>query len=65
MRAPPRGRSSANELLLIDFGAQLNGYCSDLTRTVVVGRADDRQRTIYELVQEAQAAGADPGAGPA
>ena len=44
----------ANELLLIDFGAQLNGYCSDLTRTMVVGQADDRQRTIHALVQEAQ-----------
>jgi Xaa-Pro aminopeptidase len=44
----------ANDLLLIEFGAQLHGYCSDLTRTMVVGRADDRQRTIHALVQEAQ-----------
>jgi len=43
------------EFLLIDFGAQVDGYCADLSRTVVVGgRADDRQRTIYEAVRAAQ-----------
>jgi Xaa-Pro aminopeptidase len=57
--ALPHARTSqreiqANELLLIDFGAQVDGYCSDLTRTMVIGRADDRQRTIHALVQEAQ-----------
>ena len=54
MREPARGRA-AGELLLLDFGAQVDGYCADLTRTVVVGaRADDRQRTVHELVQTAQ-----------
>jgi Xaa-Pro aminopeptidase len=58
--ALPHARTSlrpigAGELLLLDFGAQLDGYCADLTRTVVVGaRADDRQRTVHELVQTAQ-----------
>ncbi len=43
------------DLLLLDFGAQVDGYCADLTRTVVVGgAADQRQRTIYDLVAEAQ-----------
>ena len=46
---------SAGEWLLLDFGAQLDGYCADLTRTVIVGaRADDKQRVVYALVQAAQ-----------
>ncbi len=58
--ALPHARSSrrtvaAGEWLLLDFGAQLDGYCADITRTVVVGgRASERQRTLYELVQGAQ-----------
>jgi Xaa-Pro aminopeptidase len=46
---------AAGEWLLLDFGAQVDGYCADITRTVVVGdRANERQRTLYELVQTAQ-----------
>lgn len=41
--------------LLLDFGARVDGYCADVTRTVVVGqRADEKQCTLYALVQEAQ-----------
>jgi Xaa-Pro aminopeptidase len=48
-------RIAAGELLLVDFGAQVDGYCADLTRTMVVGaRADERQRAVYEVVQAAQ-----------
>ncbi len=43
------------DLLLLDFGAQVDGYCADLTRTFVVGAAaDDKQRAIYDLVRSAQ-----------
>lgn len=57
--ALPHARSSAreigaNELLLIDYGAQLDGYVADVSRTVAVGRADARQRDVYEAVREAQ-----------
>lgn len=44
---------SRDEFLLIDFGATVDGYCSDVTRTVVVGRADQKHRTIYDLVRQA------------
>lgn len=58
--ALPHARAAAREivsgdLLLIDFGAVVNGYCADVTRTVVVGRADARQREIYEVVRGANA----------
>ncbi len=58
--ALPHARTSARtvergEWLLLDFGAQVDGYCADLTRTVVVGaRADERQRQVYDIVQSAQ-----------
>jgi len=58
--ALPHARTSEraierSEWLLLDFGAQVDGYCADLTRTVVVGgRADDRQRAVYDVVRQAQ-----------
>ena len=56
--ALPHARASARviergDLLLLDFGAQYKGYCSDVTRTVVVGPATSQQREIYEIVRHA------------
>ena len=56
--ALPHARSSSKrvergELLLLDFGAEYEGYCADITRTVVIGRATDEQRQIYAIVREA------------
>lgn len=56
--ALPHARASdrpiaPGEFLLLDFGATAGGYCSDVTRTVVVGRADERQRATYDAVREA------------
>lgn len=43
------------DFLLLDFGATYQGYCSDVTRTVVAGRASDGQREMYTAVREANA----------
>jgi Xaa-Pro aminopeptidase len=46
-----------SELVVLDQGAILRGYCSDMTRTVFVGRASSRVRRLYRAVLEAQEAG--------
>jgi Xaa-Pro aminopeptidase len=48
---------AAGDLLTMDFGARVDGYCSDMTRTIVVGSASDRQREVYAAVLEANMAG--------
>ena len=45
------------DLVLLDFGCRMDGYCSDLTRTVVLGRATEEQRELYDVVLRAQRAG--------
>ncbi|MEW5701743.1 MAG: Xaa-Pro peptidase family protein [Candidatus Zixiibacteriota bacterium] len=59
--ALPHGRASsrrirAGDFVTLDFGATYKGYVSDLTRTVVVGRATARQKAVYNLVARAQRA---------
>ncbi|MEU6131938.1 aminopeptidase P family protein [Saccharopolyspora sp. NPDC047091] len=56
---------AAGDFVKMDFGALVDGYHSDMTRTVVLGSPADWQREIYELVRTAQAAGREavrPGA---
>src|SRR5271165_4171877 len=60
--ALPHARPTAkklrkNELVVLDLGVILGHYCSDMTRTVYLGRAPRRIREWYEAVREAQAAG--------
>jgi Xaa-Pro aminopeptidase len=47
----------AGDLVKADFGARVDGYHADCTRTVVLGRADDWQREVHAAVKAAQAAG--------
>ncbi len=44
----------AGEPIVIDMGAQVGGYCSDITRTVVVGEPDEMFHRIYDIVLGAQ-----------
>jgi Xaa-Pro aminopeptidase len=60
--ALPHGRASAAKLprrgfVTLDFGVILNGYCSDMTRTVYLGKPRANERAAYEAVLEAQEAG--------
>ena len=56
---PSTRKLKQGDLILIDFGAVVNGYRSDMTRTFVFGKADAKQKQIYQLVQEAQQAAID------
>lgn len=56
--ALPHARSSDRpigdgELVIVDFGATIGGYCSDITRTFVAGRAASWQRDVHEVVLDA------------
>ncbi len=59
--ALPHGRASAAAIpergfVVCDFGVILAGYCSDMTRTLYVGRPSSREVEMYEAVREAQQA---------
>lgn len=42
------------DFITLDFGCKYQGYCSDMTRTVVLGKASQKQKEIYQTVLEAQ-----------
>jgi Xaa-Pro aminopeptidase len=56
---PGEYRLGANELLLIDMGASLHGYSSDMTRVAHLGKVPRRVQEMYRAVLEAQLAGVD------
>lgn len=53
---PGRKKIEYGDFLTLDFGCRYNGYCSDMTRTVVVGKANEKQVEIYNTVLKAQLA---------
>lgn len=42
------------DFITLDFGCKYQGYCSDMTRTVVLGKASEKQKKVYQTVLEAQ-----------
>jgi Xaa-Pro aminopeptidase len=56
---PGASRLSAGELVVIDMGAQQDGYCSDMTRMLFLGRPGARVKRAYRAVLEAQLAAID------
>ena len=62
--AMPHGTASKKliengDFVTLDFGCVFEGYCSDMTRTVVVGKGEQWQKEIYEIVLSAQMAALD------
>jgi Xaa-Pro aminopeptidase len=54
---PSDYRIEKGDLITLDFGAQVDGYKSDMTRTICVGKANNLQKSVYKTVLEAQIAG--------
>ena len=48
---------TAGDLVVLDFGARVAGYCADMTRTVAVGEPGGDRRRLYDAVQRAQRTG--------
>ena len=55
----PRNIKLEKGFLTLDFGALYQGYCSDMTRTVVIGKADEEMKKVYNTVLQAQLAALD------
>ncbi len=51
---PTTKKLKRNTIVLLDFGVKINGYCSDMTRTVFFGIATEKFKKIYKTVLEAQ-----------
>ncbi len=56
--AYPHGSSSNKilkngELVVVDLGARVNGYCADLTRTFIVGKPSKREIELYQIINDA------------
>ena len=54
---PDEKKLENGDFITMDFGCRYRGYCSDMTRTIVLGTAKEEQKRVYQIVKEAQAAG--------
>ena len=53
---PGEKKLEEGDFVTMDFGCKYKGYCSDMTRTVVLGKASEKQKEIYDTVLKAQLA---------
>ncbi|NLK27550.1 MAG: aminopeptidase P family protein [Clostridiales bacterium] len=53
---PSQKKIEKGDFLTLDFGCVYEGYCSDMTRTIVIGKASDQQKEVYNTVLKAQLA---------
>lgn len=53
---PTDKKIEPGDFLTLDFGCRYQGYCSDMTRTIVIGKASEKQKEIYQLVLKANLA---------
>lgn len=53
---PGHKKIESGDFVTMDFGCVYQGYCSDMTRTVVVGKANEKQKKVYHTVLQAQLA---------
>lgn len=60
---PGKDKLTKNSFITMDFGAKYKGYCSDMTRTVVLGKADAAMKKVYFTVLKAQEAAIDAARG--
>jgi len=51
---PTNNKLTKNQIILLDFGVKINGYCSDMTRTIFSGKPTHKQKHMYETVLNAQ-----------
>ncbi|QQG38642.1 MAG: aminopeptidase P family protein [Candidatus Woesearchaeota archaeon] len=50
----PRNKGLKRGFLLLDFGSKYNDYCSDMTRTIFIGKANNYERKLYNLILNCQ-----------
>ena len=56
---PSAKKVEKGDFLTMDFGCIYEGYCSDMTRTIVIGKASEKQKEVYNTVLKAQLAALD------
>lgn len=57
--SPTNKKIESGDFITMDFGCVYHGYCSDMTRTIVMGKASEKQKKIYNTVLSAQLAALD------